>query len=431
MQINTSFFLFLVAALAAGRHCPAQTASAKPRQDVFVPAKPEDAGFSSERLARIDKVINAHVNARHIPGAVVFIARNGKLVYNKTYGYSDAEKKVALKSNDIFRIASQTKAITSLAVMLLWEEGKFQLDDSVSRYIPEFRNARVLVKFNEKDSSYTTEPAKTPVTIRQLLTHTSGIEYASIGSREFNAIYAKAGVPSGIGTTGAKLSDKMKILASLPLEHQPGEKFTYGLNLDVLGYLVEVLSGMSLDDFFRERIFKPLGMNDTYFYLPKEKQPRLVKLYENSKDTIVTVNHKIFDNVDPDYPKSNGGYYSGGAGLNSTVEDYAKFLQLFLNGGKLNNGRLLSRKTVELMLTNQIPDLKDSPFGLGFGIETEKNDHLYPSTLGTFSWGGAFGTAYWVDPKEKIVALIYTNIYHSQYGSMGFRALVYQALTDE
>ena len=398
----------------------------------LLPGKPAENGFSVDRLARIDQLVNEHVSKKWLPGAVVFIARNGKVVYHKSYGYSDAEAKTALKKDDIFRIASQSKAITSLAVMILFEEAKFLLDDPLSKYIPEFKSPRVLANMNWSDTTYTTVPAKSEITIRQLLTHTSGIDYAGIGSQEFKAIYAKAKIPSGIGNDNMVLADKMKTLGGMPLKHHPGEQYTYGLNTDVLGYLVEVLSGMSLDQFFRTRIFQPLGMNDTYFYLPKEKHSRLVRLYQNKNGEIAKVSGTAYDGVNPDYPTLEGKYNSGGAGLSSTVEDYAKFLQLFLNKGEYNGVRLLSRKTVELMLTNQVQPPLTTQFGLGFGLETDKNDYQSIYSLGSFSWGGAFNTHYWADPKEKLVGLIFTNIYNTPHWNVGekFRNLTYQAIID-
>jgi CubicO group peptidase (beta-lactamase class C family) len=395
-------------------------------------SKPEDAGMSGARLSKIDKLIEEHIANKWIPGAVVFIARNGKIVYHKAYGYADVENKTALKKDNIFRIASQSKAITSLAVMMLYEDGKFGLDDAVSKYIPEFKNPKVLANLNWRDTTYTTTPAKSEITIRQLLTHTSGLDYASIGSQEFKAIYAKAGVPSGIGNDNMVLGDKMKILGGLPLKHNPGEAWTYGLNNDVLGYLVEVLSGMSFDQYLRTKIFQPLGMNDTYFYLPKEKHNRLVSLYEMKDGTISKMTAKAYDNVDPMYPTFEGKYYSGGAGLSSSPEDYAKFLQLFLNKGEYNGVRLLSRKTVELMLTPQVQPPLNNQVGLGFGLETEKNDHTGPSSIGTFSWGGAFNTQYWADPKEKLVGIIYMNTYGGPNRNTAdkFKVLTYQAIAD-
>jgi CubicO group peptidase (beta-lactamase class C family) len=398
----------------------------------LVPAKPETVGFSTDRLKRIDGMVNDVISRQGIPGAVVLIVRNGKVVYHQAYGYSDIEAKKAMQKDNIFRIASQTKAITSLAVMMLWEEGKFLLDDPVSKYIPEFKNPGVLKTFNPADSSYSTEPANKEITIRHLLTHTSGIDYAAIGSKEFKAIYAKAGVPSGIGNDKEVLADKMKILGGLPLKHVPGERWTYGLNTDVLGYLVEIWSGMPFDQFLRKRIFEPLGMNDTWFYLPPEKHARLVPLYSGRDGKLQRATGNTYDNVNPDYPKLKGSYFSGGAGLSSTVEDYAKFLQLFLNNGQLNGTRLISRKTVELMLTNQVSSLNASPFGLGFGLETTANDHTSVVSLGSFSWGGAFNTHYWADPKEKLIGMIFTNIYETAHWSIGekFKVLTYQAISD-
>jgi len=391
--------------------------------------KPEEVGMSAERLARIDNVVNDYVAKKWFPGVVVLIARHGKIVFYKAYGVNDPEKQNALRKDDLFRIASQTKAITSTAIMMLYEEGKIMLDDPLYKYVPEFKNPKVLVSFNDKDSSYTTEPAKSEITIRQLLAHTSGIDYPVIGSKEFRAIYAKAKIPSGIGTPNDRLAEKIKALGSLPLKNQPGERWTYGLNSDVLGYVVEVVSGMSLDEFFKKRIFIPLGMNDTYFYLPKEKQNRLTSLNEEKDGQL----RKILpaNGLNPDYPDASGTYYSGGAGLTSSIEDYAKFLQMFLNGGIYNGTRLLGRKTIELMLTNQTKDLPNQ-FGLGFALETVKNDYIAPTSLGTFSWGGAFSTSYWADPKEKIIGLIYEQMWPTTHGELNekFKALVCQAVTE-
>ncbi len=395
------------------------------------PVKPEDAGFSENRLARIDKMLEEHVKNQWIPGAVALIIRDGKIAYYKAFGFRNVDDKAALKRDDIFRIASQSKAITSLAVMMLWEEGKFLLDEPVSKYIPEFKNPKVLKSFNKQDSTFTMEPAVKEISIRHLLTHTSGIDYAVIGSEDFKAIYAKANIPSGIGNDHQVLAEKMKILGGMPLKHQPGERWTYGLNTDVLGYLVEIWSGMPFDQFLSTRIFSPLGMKDTYFYLPKEKHNRLVALHGNKDGKVFKMKAGAYDAVNPDYPTLKGTYFSGGAGLSSTVEDYARFLQMFLNYGEFNGTRLLSRKTVALMLTDQIPELNNE-FGLGFGLETAKNDFSSPVGIGSFSWGGAFNTQYWADPSERLIGLIYTNVFNSQYGNIGekFKVLTYQSIAD-
>lgn len=393
--------------------------------------------MSDERMLRIDNKLQEYVDSGRMNGAVALVFRNGAVAYYKSFGYDDVDKKIPLKKDAIFRMASQTKAITSVAVMMLYEEGKFMLDDALSKYIPAFKNPVVLDKFNPADSSYTTIPAKREVTIRDLLTHTSGIGYAQIGSKEANAIYGKAGITAGIGIDHLKLGDIINAMGPLPLYHQPGEKFTYGLNVDVLGYLVEVISGLSLAEFFKQRIFEPLGMKDTYFYLPKEKQGRLVQLYsENAAGKAVLMKEKIKINADfiRDYPNKPGTYYSGGGGLSGTIYDYAIFLQMMLNGGEYDGKRILSRNTVRMMTMNQIGDLSlgDKKFGLGFSVATEKSSATLPTPQGVYEWGGMFATSYWVDPKEKMVALLYRNIYPTRYGGLGdlFKVLVYQSLND-
>jgi CubicO group peptidase (beta-lactamase class C family) len=397
---------------------------------------PETGGFSSKRLARIDTVLKEYVDKGRMNGAVAMIVHDGKIVYYKNFGYNDLDTKAPLQKDGIFRIASQTKAITSVAVMMLHEEGKFMLDDPISDFIPEFKNPKVIDKYNKADTTYTTVPAKREITIRDLLTHTSGLGYAQIGSSEAKAIYYKAGVVGGIGIPEFLLADKMKILGSLPLFHQPGEKFTYGLNTDVLGYLVEVVSGMSLKDFLHKRIFEPLGMKDTYFYLPANKQNRLVMLYREDSTTKKPVKMpetlSLYGDMYRDYPKKNGTYYSGGAGLSSTIYDYAIFLQMLLNGGEYNGKRLLSHNSVRMMTMNQIGDISRGPnkFGLGFGITTEKGSAQLPTQEGTFEWGGMFATTYWVDPKEKLIGLVYRNIWPTSWGSLGnlYKVMVYQAM---
>lgn len=401
------------------------------------PAAPEAAGFSSERLTHIDREMSDWVYKGWMQGGTAIIIRNGKIVYHKAAGYNDLEAKTPMQKDNIFRIASQTKAITSVAIMILFEEGKLLLDDPVSKYIPAYKKQQVLDKFNPADTTWTSVPAKSDITIRQLLTHTSGLGYAQIGSKEANAIYAKSNLTAGIGVKDDNLLDAMNRLAQLPLMHQPGDKWTYGLNNDLLGCLVEVISGMSLDKFFKTRIFEPLGMNDTYFTIPKEKANRLVNLYKEDKDgklvksTAELLNGKT---VTPDYPLESSTYYSGGAGLSSTIYDYAVFLQMLLNNGVYNGKRILSRNTIRMMTMNQIGDLNrgDDKFGLGFQVVTERGSARTPSQIGTFSWGGAFATSYWVDPKEKMVFLFYRQLQSSTHGDVveKFRAMTYAAMND-
>lgn len=291
---------------------------------------PEIVGVSPDRLKRIDTMLTGWISRGRTNGVVALLVRDGRIVYNKAFGFNDEAQKESLRTDNIFRIASQTKAITSVAVMMLYEEGKFLLDDPISRYIPEFANAVVLDKFNSADSTYTTVPAKSPVTIRQLLTHTSGIGYAQIGSREANSIYAKANITAGIGAgPGHTLAADIKKLAKLPLLHQPGERWTYGLNTDVLGYLVEVLSGKTLDEFFRTRIFEPLGMNDTYFNVPVAKQARVVNLFVEMAGKLIKAPPQVPMNgiFYVDYPKTGTGYFSGGPvflQLHSTMQFFCR-----------------------------------------------------------------------------------------------------------
>lgn len=404
---------------------------------VLKTADPVSVKFLPERLKRIDAMIEQNIDSGYVKGAVGFIARDGKIVYNKSFGLADEGQKRLMSTDAIFRIASQTKAITSVAVMMLFEEGKFLLDDPISKYLPSFAHPKVVDQFTDKDSTYTTIPAKREITIRDLLTHTSGIEYAQIGSPKMKAIYAKAGIPAGFVADKILLADAMTKLGRLPLLHQPGERWTYGMNVDVLGYLVEKVSGKSLDQFFKERIFAPLGMNDTYFYIPVAKQNRLVAAYTfDQNGHIANWSKSTFPSFDVNYPKANGTYYAGGAGLSSTIKDYATFLQMMLNGGVYNGQRLLARHTVDLMTTNQIGDLyinadKDK-FGLGFGLTSQNSSAKLGISEGSFAWGGFYGTLYWVDPKEHLVCLLFVQNWpfpHNQIQDK-FRAMVYQALND-
>ncbi len=400
---------------------------AQPSPAASAPARrASGSAFNAPQLARIDAWLERLIAERKLPGAVVMLVRDGRVEYHKAFGYRDVGTKAPLRTDDIFRIASQTKAITSLAAMMLWEEGRFSLDEPVAKYLPEFEKQTVMVKFNPSDSSYTSRPAQRRTTIRQLFTHSSGLDYADIGSDEFKAIYAKAGL-TALGTEGDVLADKIRILGKLPLAFEPGERFNYGLSIDVLGRLVEVWSGMPLNQFFRTRIFEPLRMTDTWFELPADRRSRLVTLHTET-DGKVEVMERSQSAMRPDYPARPVSYFSGGAGLSGTTADYARFLQLFLNGGELDGVRLVSRKTVELMLTNQIPRLQPA-FGLGFALETPDNDFRSVLTVGSFEWGGAFTTTYWADPKEQLVALIYTNVLGSTIGlGEQFKVLVYSAM---
>lgn len=400
------------------------------KNNQLIVSTPASVQVSAERLNRIDTMLIQSINDKWIAGAVGLIARDGKIIYNRSFGVSDPESKTPMQTDAIFRIASQTKAIVSIGFMMLFEEGKFLLDDPVSKYIPEFANPKVLDKFNEKDTTFTTVPAKREVTIRDLLTHTSGIDYARIGSPTMRAIYSKAVINGDFGSDKLTIGDNIKLLGKQPLAHQPGEKFTYGLNVDVIGYLIEVLSGEKLDQYLKKHIFDPLGMIDTYFYLPEEKKGRLVKVSAENADLHAIAMPQESDN----YPLLKGTYFAGGAGLSSTTRDYAAFLQMLLNKGEYNGKRLLSSRTVELITCNQIGnlDLGRDKFGLGFEITTEEGQAVLGISEGSFSWGGYYGTTYWADPEERLVCLLFMQQFPLSHGEITnkFKAMVYQALDD-
>ena len=373
------------------------------------------------KLAQIDSLLNNYVANNWLVGASTIIVKDNQVVYYKGHGFANQASKKPMEANAIFRIMSQTKAITSLAILQLFENGKIGLDQAVGDFIPSFYKQTVLKDFNATDTTYTTVPAKRNITIRDLLTHTSGIDYAAIGSKNMQAIYAKADMPSGLGKSNASLLDVMKKLGTLPLVHQPGEKFTYGLNSDLLGCIVEIVSGMTLEAYFHKNIFEPLGMRDTYFNVPASKANRLPTVYTEDSNNKIIEWGPTFRNIDPNYPLLGTTFFSGGAGLSSTAYDYAVFLQMILNGGKYNGKQIISPRTAELMLSPQLDFKYDglNDFGLGFAITSDKASNLEARNKGSFSWGGYYGTNYWADPKEKLICLIMTQ--HTPNSHFGFQ----------
>lgn len=394
----------------------------------------EKNGFSEERLANIDAICLKAIEDNDIPGAVALIQRNGEIIYHKAFGHANQDGH-PLEKDDIFRIASQTKAITSTAVMMLWEKGLFQLDEPISNYIPEFKNATVLDSFIEVDSSYTSVPAKKAITIRHLLSHTSGIGYGVIdGDPRMKKIYAKAGIIDLYTTKDISIALNIKTLATLPLHHEPGAKFTYSEGLDVLGYFIEIMSGQAFDEFLREHIFDPLGMDDTWFYLPEAKHDRLVSIQKNEHNNWVNFPVTFYD---PDYPmKGAQRFFSGGAGLSSTAKDYATFLQMYLNGGVHKGKRFLSRTTINTIMGNQIDDYWGNTgkhYGLAFGVVNEKGVAQGGiGSEGTFDWGGYFNTQYFADPKEQIIGILMKQTQGTATDKTGwqFRQLVFSAIDD-
>ena len=384
------------------------------------------------KLAKIDGLVNDYINKNWLTGAVSIVIKDNQVVQYKGYGYADVDTKKPMQKDQIFRIMSQTKAITSVGIMILYEQGKLLLDESIADFIPEFKHPVVLDKFNDADTTYTTVPAKREITFRDLLTHTSGLDYTDIGSSKVQAIYTKNHIPSGLGYFDASLLESMKALGKLPLSFQPGEKWQYGLNSDLLGCLIEVISGTNLQDFLTKNIFEPLAMKDTYFNVPASKANRLATVYaEDEHNKIIKWSHE-FRHIDPDYPTMNKHYFSGGAGLSSTAFDYAVFMQMLLNGGTYNGHTILAKRTVEMMTGNQIKDglFGDDYFGLGFGITSAKSAAKEPRNEGSFSWGGYYGTTYWADPKAHLVCLFMTQQNPNSHGDVErkFETLVYSSL---
>jgi CubicO group peptidase (beta-lactamase class C family) len=392
-------------------------------------AKPEEVGLSTVRLERLSRLMEEYCDQGKIAGVVTLIIRDGKVAYAKPFGKLDPAKGTAMPADAIFRIASQTKAVTSVAVMMLHEEGKFLLDDPVSKYIPEFAGARVAVPAPDKGAKgYATIPVKRPITIRDLLTHTAGISYGDGPARDE---YRAAGIQGWfLADKPMPVGDVIKRLAGLPFDAQPGERFVYGYNTDILGYLVEVASGLSLAEFFAKKISGPLGMVDTQFFLPENKIDRFTPVYGLDEKGQLTLREDARDNF---YVKGPRICYAGGAGLLSTAEDYGRFPLMRQNGGELGGARLLSPKSVELMTVDHVGSIYGSQaFGLGFWVTDRLGRNGQLGSVGAFGWGGAYHTTYWVDPAEKLVAVLMTQLLPAGASDLHgkFRTLVYQAIAN-
>jgi CubicO group peptidase (beta-lactamase class C family) len=407
-------------------------------QDLYKLTRPEDSGFSTERLARITHFFQGDVDRGVIPGAVVLLARNGKLVYLQAIGYQDREKRTPMKPDAIFRIASMTKPITSVAVMMLAEEGKIDLIAPVFQYLPEFKDVKVGI---EKEDPGTGKPAlsfedpKRPMTVQDLLRHTSGLVYGPFGNTLVHQAYNKANLFDSKQT----LAEFVTKLSKLPLAHQPGTVWEYGMSTDVLGRIVEVISGMPFDRFVEERIAGPLGMHDTAFYLSAAQSSRLAELQADP-----ATGRRPPSSSAEDLTKEKQKWFSGGGGLLSTASDYARFCQLLLNKGELNGARLLAPKTLAVMTSDQVPpgiprlgieDVAPTPemghsFGLGFAVRTDPGHSPISGSVGDYFWAGAYGTYFWIDPQEKMFAVMMTQMPFPQSGAYrrAMRELAYGAL---
>ena len=403
-------------------------------------AEPESVGMSSERLERLTSTLEGYVSDERIAGAVAIVARKGKIAYLEAVGMRDRESNSPMELDSIFRIASQTKALTSTCIMILQERGQLLIPDPLAKYMPEFANGTVAI--DNSRGGYDVVAARRAITIRDLLTHTSGISYGNGLAvdewREADVVgwyFAKRDEP---------IRETIRRMGALPANAQPGESWVYGYNTDILGALVEVVSGQPFDVFLQNEILDPLGMNDTHFYLPEEKTDRLVTVYSSTADGGIELaptpgymqDRGIFGTVGQgqyiDGPRTS---FSGGAGLLSTARDYATFLQMMLNGGEFNGARILSPNTVKLMTVNHLGEVSFRPgqgFGLGFSVVTDLGARGAPGSVGEFGWAGAYHSTYWADPEEELAAVYLTQLIPAINvdDNVKFRALLYQAIID-
>ncbi len=374
------------------------------------------AGISPERFALVEEYIEQNIADGVIPGGTFYIARKGEVILDKAFGNkSEAEPFVR---GDIFRIASMTKALTTVAILQLFEQGQLQLDDPVHKYLPAFKNMTVIDTFNMEDTSYTVRPAETDITIRHLLTHTSGIYYGLFEEPKYTKVYQDHGIDQ-LGIYHPKLTtiEMANAIAKAPLKHEPGTQWTYGLGMDVLGAVIEKITKRKLSLIFLTEIFYPLGMHDSHFYLPEAKYDKLAPLYTYDATGALVISDDQMSNF-PIF--LNKGHYAGGGGVSSTARDYGRFLQALLSDGEYNGERILSKSTIELMRTEQIAHLNKTGHGmspipgmsfcLGSALITQEGEKLGPFSAGTYNWGGYFNSKWWVDPQEDMLFVGMTNV---------------------
>ncbi|MDG1399035.1 MAG: serine hydrolase [Polaribacter sp.] len=393
---------------------------------------PEKVGMISDSLAKIDQMVNAFVKAKKYPGAVTLIAKEGKIIYESEVGFSDSLKTEPYRKDHLFRMASMTKPIVSVAAMQLIEKGKLSLDDKVGKYIPSFKSTEILTGFNTEDSTWTSKPTKTTPTIRQLLTHTAGVPYGFMNPPLNGAILAKNGIPDLSTHLPLTIEETMSKIGDLPLMHEPGEKWMYGLNTDVLGRVVEVASGEKLDDYIRENITKPLKIDFLDFYFDAVQKKNLAKVFVPSpKGKNIQVSDMGVMYI-ADYPTDGAKkYLSGGSGMTGTARDYFLFCQAMLNDGTLFGNEILKKKTAQEMHKNQI-DTISYPWGpakFGFGFDVADGHPTRPD--GTYSWGGAFSTVFWIDPKNELIVIQLRQVLQSAFNqeiNAALEKIVYSAI---
>jgi len=385
MKRHVLFFCFLSALLVLIASC----------EQPSLTSTPEKVGLSSDTLSLAGQLMQEYIDSSKWAGIATLVMKDDKIVYNERFGYSSIKDSLPLEEQTIYRIFSMTKPVTAVALMTLYDEGKFELDDKLSGYIPGFADVKV---YNPEIKSL--EPQTDELTIRHLLTHSSGIVYGW-GQSHVDSLYRA----TGVGNWNAPIGDKVEIMTTLPLKFQPGTAWKYGLSIDVAGYLVEVLSGMPLDDYFKARIFDPLGMDDTGFYVPEEKHPRLSGLYYRDKQGKVKEGGfmaNIFKN-DP-------VHFSGGGGLVSTMDNYLSFCRMLLHGGKLNGVRILEESTVKMIMSDQLPVLIDYKEGVGYGLAGQVD-----LETGEYSWAGAASTNFWIDPSTEMIVITCAQLMPSDY----------------
>ena len=391
---------------------------------------PEEVDVSAERLERLDRTLQKYVDDGLLPGAALLVARDGFVVYHRAFGYRDREARDSLRVDDLFRIASQSKAVISVGIMMLQERGELLITDELSKYLPDFAQTTVAVP--KEGGSYEVVKAKRPITLRHLLTHTAGIGYGG-GIAEDRW---KAAEITGwyFADRDEPIAETVARMAALPMESHPGDRFVYGYATDILGVVIEKVSGMPLDAFLRREIFEPLGMNDTQFYVRPEDAERLTAVYsvtEGGLERAPDPGHMVGQGMYLNGPRKS---FSGGAGIISTAEDYAIFLEMMRRGGELDGIRILSPKTVELMTVDHVSEVPENgglEFGLGFSVRESLGDTGLPGSIGEYGWGGAYHTTYWVDPAENLVVVYLTQVLPATGldDAAKVRALVYQALS--
>ena len=410
--------------------CTTKQTETKPEKYQFV--SPAEVGMNADSLAKIETMVLEFVDAKKYPGAVTLIAKNGKIIYESEVGWSDSSRTNPYRKDHLFRMASMTKPLVSVATMQLVEAGLIKLDDPVGKYIPSFNETEVLVDFNPADSTWTSKPSRTTPTIHQLLTHTAGVPYGFMNPPVSGAILAKNGIPDLSTHQPWTIKNTMEKIGDLPLMHEPGAKWLYGLHTDVLGRVVEVASGVELDDYIRENITQPLGMDHFDFYFDDSLSQKLTKAFISNADGEFYNLPSLEPFYSPNYPVQGAKtYFSGGSGMTGTARDYFLFCQAMLDDGLLNGTRILKAKTAQSMHEDQI-DTISYPWGqarFGYGFDVAENDPIRPN--GTYSWSGAFSTVFWIDPTNDMIVIQLRQVLQSPHNNdinTKLEKIVYSAL---